>query len=275
LALGERQYIDRINHYVDIKVEFGCNSFGFEKQNYMSKRNSRMANAPVVTDVKMLQGVLDALNSLVADVCFLQIGSNDGKTGDPIHEFVIKYNWNGILVEPVNYLFEKLKGNYANAQGNLTFLNVAVSDQNTEMRLHRLPKSSDITLPFWYDQLASLHKDVVLTHKTMIPNIEDLMIEESVRTMTIGQLLDVCSVKRLDLVHIDTEGHDDTIMKQLDFRRLNSQIVIFEHKHMKGVDVSKWMRYFEKFKFRLFIFENDIVAVSEDVLAKWNDGRSV
>ena len=60
----------------------------------------------------------DEFNSIVTnytskkdDFFFIQIGSNDGKYDNPIHEYVIKFKWSGILVEPNINCFNKLVKN--------------------------------------------------------------------------------------------------------------------------------------------------------------------
>ena len=46
-------------------------------------------------------------------VFFIQVGSNDGKMGDPIDNIIVtNNNWKGIFSEPVGFLFERLKQNY-------------------------------------------------------------------------------------------------------------------------------------------------------------------
>ena len=48
---------------------------------------------------------------------FVQIGANDGRslggtpgvTDDPIFEYVHTYRWSGLLVEPIPYLFDRLR----------------------------------------------------------------------------------------------------------------------------------------------------------------------
>ena len=40
---------------------------------------------------------------------FIEIGAHDGIYVDPIHRFIVKHKWKGILVEPIPYLFELLK----------------------------------------------------------------------------------------------------------------------------------------------------------------------
>ena len=58
---------------------------------------------------------------------FVQIGACDGVFVDPIHRFIIKHRWRGVLVEPVPYLFNLLMQNYEGY--NLIFENVAISDK--------------------------------------------------------------------------------------------------------------------------------------------------
>src|SRR4051812_13445402 len=48
---------------------------------------------------------------------FLQIGAFDGQHGDPIHGFVKKYAWQGILVEPQARYFEALSRTYDGYKG--------------------------------------------------------------------------------------------------------------------------------------------------------------
>src|SRR5207245_6466419 len=42
----------------------------------------------------------------------VQIGSNDGVANDPINESLRARRWSGVLVEPIPYLFERLRANY-------------------------------------------------------------------------------------------------------------------------------------------------------------------
>ena len=45
------------------------------------------------------------------DFFFIQIGANDGLTGDTLNQYIKKFKWTGILVEPVAYVFEMMKIN--------------------------------------------------------------------------------------------------------------------------------------------------------------------
>src|SRR4051812_4556021 len=70
--------------------------------------------------------VLRALARAKDSATFLQIGAHDGKTDDHLYALVTKHRWKGILVEPTDYLFERLKENYRGVSG-VAFDNRAIS----------------------------------------------------------------------------------------------------------------------------------------------------
>ncbi len=77
--------------------------------------------------IASIELVLENLSKLKETVTFIQVGSNDGKSGDPLNKFINSYNWEGIVIEPIPFLFEKLKKNYRNKISNLNFLNITIS----------------------------------------------------------------------------------------------------------------------------------------------------
>lgn len=70
---------------------------------------------------------------------FVQIGSNDGIKNDPLHRYIKKNNWKGILVEPDKANFTKLKDNYSQMNG-LLFENVGIGPERGEMLFYRLKR---------------------------------------------------------------------------------------------------------------------------------------
>jgi len=59
-------------------------------------------------------------------ITFLQIGANDGIARDPIREFIVRYGWNGIAVEPLPSMYSLLKRDYARYPA-VTPVNCAIS----------------------------------------------------------------------------------------------------------------------------------------------------
>ncbi|MBS0619980.1 MAG: FkbM family methyltransferase [Verrucomicrobia bacterium] len=173
-------------------------------------------------------------------VTFIQIGSNVGvMSNDPLSPLILENNWQGIFIEPVPHIFEKLKQNYAGRE-NLYFENVAVSnsrktcpfyfvDDKAEY-LQQNPQLISETGGPWGEQVGSFDRDHVLLSKPGLPLSAIKTIE--VPCVTIEDILDKYRLKRLDVLHMDAEGHDGTILLSIDFMRIRPHILLFEHLHM-------------------------------------------
>ena len=71
---------------------------------------------------------------------FIQVGANDGEYGDPLHRYIFKYPWHGILIEPQPDTFAKLRENYAAMKNRLIFENIAPASPV----LRRSPEQTDL-----------------------------------------------------------------------------------------------------------------------------------
>lgn len=168
------------------------------------------------------------------DAFVVQIGANDGAVGDPLVDAFSKTRWSGLLVEPVPHLHEALVARYRDRPG-VRVERAAVSTHDGEAPLYRL-RSEPGKTPEWFGQLATLNREVLLKHRPSIPEIESLLIEESVPTVRLDTLLKRHGVSRIDLLVIDTEGHDFEILRALDFTRFRPVLLMFEHQHLSAND---------------------------------------
>jgi FkbM family methyltransferase len=175
------------------------------------------------------------------DVFFFQIGAHDGKTDDELHPLVRKYQWRGVLLEPVKHLFDRLVSNYAGTQG-LSFENKALMAKDGSATFYFLRQTNDPHLPHWYDQLGSFNRDVVLSHKIAIPNIEDLVIEERVECVSFDTLVARYKVNRIDLILIDAEGYDLGVLRNIDFQRFRPKLIIYEWLNLSPEDRAEAIR---------------------------------
>lgn len=162
---------------------------------------------------------------------FVQIGSNDGKKGDPLFNLVFKYKLHGILVEPVPYLFQRLTDNYKGLQ-HLIFENAAIGDPKQDLKFYRLVETPG--LPNWHNQLGTFKKHTILTHKFQIPDIEKLIIEEKINVMSFEDLMKKHQVSEITILHIDTEGYDFEIIKSIDFTKWKIENILFENMHLSA-----------------------------------------
>ena len=161
----------------------------------------------------------------------IQIGSHVGDTpNDPIFN-MIDNTTKLILVEPVPFLFEQLQNNYKRLDNKkIFFINKAVSDfiGETEMTIPS-EKNNFEKLPFWASQLASINPNHALGH------LSNLLVEKiTVKTTTLNEIVSQYNLTQIDLLQVDTEGHDYTILMNYNFDIKPKQIM-FEHKHMDGL----------------------------------------
>lgn len=163
------------------------------------------------------------------DVFFIEVGANDGLSGDVLREFIVTRHWNGVLVEPVDYLFRRLKENYEGTEG-LVFEQAAISSQSGKKKLWYIEQSGD--LPAGYDQLGSFDRDHVLKYSNMIPDIDNRLRCCDVECITLRDLVTRHSIDRIDVILIDVEGHDQEIVQQIDLDRFRPQVIVFEHCHL-------------------------------------------
>jgi FkbM family methyltransferase len=206
------------------------------------------------------------IENVDGNIFFIQIGANDGAKKDHIVDFIKKYQWHGILVEPVPYLFEKLKATYIDY--DLHFENAAITTQNGFQPIYRLSVDGS-ALPEWHDGLASLDKNIVLSHADSIPEIESLVVNEMIRTLTFTSLLDKYDIEDVNILHIDTEGHDYEILKTINFDRIRPNIIIYEYHHLTLYNYQRSTLYLQNNGYTVYHSHNsfDILAVDKLVLS--------
>lgn len=200
------------------------------------------------------------------DVNFIQVGSNNGITADPISRFITRKEWRGVLIEPVPYLFNELKKNYSNYNHRLIFENSAIANVNGNLKFYRLEKSEQEDLPFWYDQLGSFNKDVVLKHRDSVPNFDRLFIEDTVNAITFEDLIKKHSIKKVDFIQIDTEGYDYEILKLIPFSFLNIEFIMFENRHLSDADYKQAINLLESNGYVVGSYYKDTIAVNRQIL---------
>jgi FkbM family methyltransferase len=165
---------------------------------------------------------------------FVEIGSNDGDQHDHLAPIIRSRPWRGIMVEPVPYVFERLRRNYAGMPG-IALENVAIADRDGELEFFHLAEATPQErkrLPRWYDAIGSFSREAVLGHAQQIPDIERRITSTRVPCLTFATLCARHAVGELDLLVVDTEGHDAQILATVDLAAWHPRIVVYEHFHL-------------------------------------------
>jgi len=174
---------------------------------------------------------LVAHHLLVPDPGFyvVQIGAFDGRDHDPLHDLIVRYNWAGMLVEPQARPFQALCSTYAD-QPRLTLRNVAVGERDEVRPFYRIKEGP--TIPNWVGKLASFDLATIMRHDNAQLRLEENLVCEQVRCVCFESLL--ADTDHVDLLQIDAEGYDATLIGLFDFERWQPSIVQFEHKHLSA-----------------------------------------
>jgi FkbM family methyltransferase len=160
---------------------------------------------------------------------FVQIGSNDGVIHDPLHEVVRTCGWSGVLVEPLPAMYQRLVANYAGVPG-LAFENAAVGTVDGTSTLYTVdPRPGD---PYWVDQVASFDRDTIRSHTDLIAGVRDRIIEVPVASLTLPTLVSRHGLTAIDVLHVDVEGYDFEVLKQIEFSSSWApRFIIYEREH--------------------------------------------
>ena len=155
---------------------------------------------------------------------FVQIGANDGIYVDPLHDFIMKHHeqLSGVVIEPMTRAYRELKRTYA-GYPNIKSLNAAI--HNDEAVLYQIDPQKLARLPEFYKGVASFDP----THFAKTNTPAEYLIQETVQCCTLDSVLEKFSITHLDLLQIDSEGYDEEIIRELDFKQHNPAILRFEH----------------------------------------------
>ena len=179
---------------------------------------------------KLLRAFADAYPRAV----FVEIGSNDGEQHDHLQPFILSSAWRGVMVEPVPYVFERLRRNYGDAAG-ISLDNSAIGDRDGRRPFYYLAEASDEereALPGWYDGIGSFSREAVLSHAREIPDIESRVVQKELPTITYESLCQKHGLDKVDLLLIDVEGYDRDLIRAIDFDRGLPRLVVYEHYHL-------------------------------------------
>jgi FkbM family methyltransferase len=136
-------------------------------------------------------------------------------------------------VEPVPFLFEKLKQNYGH-DPRFRFENAAIAEESGAVDFYFLSEDARRSmpeLPVYYDQLGSFNKSHIAAH---FPGIaESMIVTTRVPALTFPQLLANHGIRHFDLLVLDTEGQDWAILRQLDLGQMRPRNILLEHLHLR------------------------------------------
>jgi len=212
-----------------------------------------------------LRHFLETVGEKMGESAFiLQVGAMDGKTFDPVHEFIERFRWRGLLVEPIREHFEKLAAAYSGHTG-LSFANVAIAAHCGTVEMHRVPSEHvlDGSVPRWGLGAASFYTD---RNALGFDEVRPFVVAEKVPCLTLPELLARYKVEQIDIFQIDAEGFDYHVCKQLDFNRYRPKVINMEIVNMPKAERTACKRMLDSAGYLYVKGGYDLLAVSNEFI---------
>ncbi len=193
----------------------------------------------------MKQELIESLGSV--GLFFVQIGANDGIIDDALREWILKYKWKGVLVEPLPDVFEQLKKNYIGHDG-LVYVNAAITEKDGPVKFfrHNMSVCSGLGI------------------KTRIQK-RGKMKEIEVEGITMGTLFREYVTQDIDVMAIDVEGFDGVLVRSIPLEVRRPKIIRYEHKHLSTEERGNVADHLMSNGYDLIIEKDDTVAFDSSV----------
>jgi len=180
----------------------------------------------------------------------VQVGANDGVTGDPVHDLIFAYAERALLIEPQAQLLDQLRSNYSGFTGDLRIINQAITGDGDHLMLHTLR-----------EDLRALYEARVGRHPSAIASFDSAYVLEKVRerldlseveaqaalvatrvpASRLDNLLIEHGFTHVDLLQVDCEGYDWHVLETLG--NIRPTIINFESFNLSRADWSAWVEW--------------------------------
>lgn len=201
----------------------------------------------------------------------INIGAMDGVMFDELVGYSKSYGFKGLYVEPVPYLFERLKQNFSE-EGNL-FENAAISSNNGTIRMMTIDQAAidtGLVHPCFYGMSAVYPPKNGLGSEGDRETVEKWGRIIEVPCITLETLLSKHSISNFDVVKIDAEGHDWEIFDQIDIEKFRPKLIRLEWINLQDEQQGRIIAKFKKCNYDYEIANADIMACPKEVLQEIN-----
>ena len=214
---------------------------------------------------------LDKYSSEHKQLTFLQVGANDGFINDPLHIFIKRDNWTGVLLEPQPDVYNDFLIKLHRKRPGITAINAALDQNDGTRPLYKLSISTER----WATGLSSFNRELLeekLTDGSMKKNLrrqgitlpdnkDDCITSVEVATISPATLLKKFDGKGLDLLAIDTEGFDYEILKMLDLNRIAPEVIIYEETVFDERTAEECRGYLQSHGYSCQSIKRDVLAI--------------
>ncbi len=230
----------------------------FYKYLYVPRRNS-------------ISAFLDEYSRNIEDFKVIQIGANDGITHDPIHKYIKRDGWSGVLLEPQTSVYQKYLKPIYHLDDGITTLNAALGRHTGMGKIYKIGFSD----ARWASGLTSFNRKVLekaftsghvarqleKENKVIPADKSTHIVQEDISIICPDTLMKSHGMERVDLLQIDTEGFDFEIIKIFDVGLRKPGAIIYENMHLSDEDQTSCTSHLEKHQYLVRDFGGNTLAV--------------
>jgi len=214
---------------------------------------------------------LDDYSKKNKPVTFLQIGANDGFNSDPLHKYIKRDNWKGIMLEPQPDVFNRYLIKLHKKRPDIQVINAALDIKDGTRLLYKLSISTERWATgkstFNREVLEKQIKDGILEkhirmQEVVLPeNEEEIIVADEVATISPETLLKKFDKGGFRLLAIDAEGFDYEILKMLDLGRISPEVILYEESNFDEKTTKDCRGYLEKHGYSCRSIGRDALAI--------------
>lgn len=218
-----------------------------------------------------LDDFINRFSKITEKVSVVQIGANDGINNDPIHKFIKRDHWQGVLLEPQKYVFEKyLKPLYRKTKG-IMVMNAALDAKDGFKPIYKISVSNSR----WATGLTSFNRKILeevvksgyierQARKEGCPlpeNKDEFIAVESVECICTETLLKKAGIEKTDWLQIDTEGFDFEIIKMFNIGITKPTVIVYENTHLSAADREECINHLKINGYAFRDYESNTLAM--------------
>ena len=208
------------------------------------------------------------------DFTVIQIGANDGITHDPIHKFIKRDGWKGVLLEPQPQVFHQfLKEIYAKNEG-ITTVCAAIGEKDGAQPMYKIGFSdmrwATGLSSFSREKIESAFEEGIVAANCMkfgidIPEDREQWISmEEVAVIAPRTLMQRYGISKIDLLQIDAEGYDLEVIRIFDLPVSQPAAVVFENVGLNETDYASCLALLQANGYGIRKFGPNTLALKTD-----------
>lgn len=196
----------------------------------------------------------------------INIGAMDGLMFDELSGYSNLYGFSGLYVEPIPYLFERLKSNLDS--GKNIFENAAISTHNGTVEM--------LTIDQEAIDLGKVHScfygmSSITPPQNGLGSEGDREVVEKygkvlhVPCLTLDSLFKKHNITSFDILKLDTEGHDFVIFNQLDLDKYRPLLIRMEWINLPKQDKWACLNKLTSYNYYVEYSGQDLIACPQEV----------